>query len=54
MEAFNKELAKQTVFKSMYEQELEDPEKVLAIWVKNLGCTVNKMNNTKALMMQLN
>ena len=39
MEAFNKELA-------MDDQELQDPEKVSAIWVKNLNKIVNKMNNT--------
>ena len=27
-------------------QELQDPEKVSMIWVKNLNKTVNKMNNT--------
>ena len=27
-------------------QELQDLEKVLTIWVKNLNKTVNKMNNT--------
>ena len=40
MEAFNKELAK-LLFKLMDAQELQDPEKVSTIWVKNL----NKMNN---------
>ena len=40
MEAFNKELAKLS-FKLMDAQELQDPEKVSTIWVKNL----NKMNN---------
>ena len=31
-------------------QELEDPEKVSTIWVKNLNKTVNKMNNTVSSM----
>ena len=31
-------------------QELQDPEKVSTIWVKNLNSIVNKMNNTKSLM----
>ena len=30
--------------------ELQDPEKVLIIWVKNLNKIVNKMNNTVSLM----
>ena len=44
-EAFNKELAK-LLFKPMDVQELQDPEKVCTIWVKNLNEIVNKMNNT--------
>ena len=31
-------------------QEIQDPEKVLAIWVKNLNSIVNKMDNTKSLI----
>ena len=31
-------------------QELQDSEKVSAIWVKNLNKIVNKMNNTKSSM----
>ena len=31
-------------------QELQDPEKVSIIWVKNLNKIVNKMNKTKSLM----
>ena len=31
-------------------QELQDPEKVSAIWVKNLNKIVNKMNNTVSSM----
>ena len=49
VEAFNKELAK-LLFKSIYAQELQDPEKVSTIWVKNLNKIVNKMNNTVSSM----
>ena len=49
VEAFNKELAK-LLFKPMDAQELQDPEKVSAIWVKNLNKIVNKMNNTVSSM----
>ena len=31
-------------------QEIQDPEKVFAIWVKNLNSIVNKMDNTKSLI----
>ena len=44
VEAFNKE------FKPMDAQELQDPEKVSTIWVKNLSKIVNKMNNTESSM----
>ena len=36
VEAFSKELAK-LLFKLMDTQELQDPEKVSTIWVKNLN-----------------
>ena len=49
VEAFNKELVK-LLFKPMDAQELQDPEKVSAIWVKNLNKIVNKMNNTASSM----
>ena len=49
VEGFNKELAK-LLFKPMDAQELEDPEKVSTIWVKNLNKIVNKMNNTISSM----
>ena len=49
LEAFNKELAK-LLFKPMDVQELQDPEKVSTIWVKNLNKIVNKMNNTTSSM----
>ena len=52
MEAFNKELAK-LLFKLMDAQELQDPEKVSTIWVNNLKKIVNKMNNTKSLMIDM-
>ena len=45
VEAFNKELAK-LLFKSMDAQELQDPEKVSTIWVKNL-------NNKKSSMIDM-
>ena len=47
--AFNKELAK-LLFKPMDAQELEDPEKVSTICVKNLSKIVNKTNNTESSM----
>ena len=31
-------------------QELQDPEKVSTIWVKNLNSIVNRMSNTKSSM----
>ena len=49
VEVFNKELAK-LLLKPMDAQELQEPEIVSAIWVKNLNKTVNKMKNTKSLM----
>ena len=49
VEAFNKELAK-LLFKLMDAQELQDPEKVSTIWVKNLNKIVNKMSNTESSM----
>ena len=52
VEAFNKELAK-LLFKPMDAQELQDPEKVSTIWVKNLNKTVNKMNNTISSMIDM-
>ena len=53
VEAFNKELAK-LLFKPMDAQELQDPEKVSTIWVKNLNKIVNKMNNTESSMTDMN
>ena len=49
VEAFNKELAK-LLFKPMDAQELQDPEKVSTIWVKNLNMIVNKMNTAVSSM----
>ena len=50
VETFDKELAK-LLFKPMDAQELEDPEKVSTIWVKNLNKTVIKMKNTVSLIL---
>ena len=49
VDAFNKELAK-LLFKPMDAHELQDPEKVSTIWVKNLNKAVKKMNNTISSM----
>ena len=49
VEAFSKELAK-LLFKPMDAQELQEPEQVSTIWVKNLNKTVNKINNTESSM----
>ena len=49
VETFNKELPK-LLFKPMDVQELQDPEKVSTIWVKNLNKILNKMNNTISSM----
>ena len=48
-EAFKKELAK-PLFQPMDSEELQDPEKVSTIWIKNLNKIVNKMNNTLSSM----
>ena len=53
VEAFNKELTKQ-LLKPMDVEELENPEKVSTIWVKNLKSIFNKMNNTKSSMIGMN
>ena len=49
---FNKELAK-LLFKPMDAQELQDPEKVSMIRVKNLKKIANKMNNTVSSMIDM-
>ena len=49
VEAFNKELAN-LLFRLMDAQELQDPEKVSTIWVKNLNMIVNKMNTAVSSM----
>ena len=49
VEAFNRELAK-LLLKPMNAQELQYPEKVSAIWVKNLNKIVNKLKNTVSSM----
>ena len=38
------------LFQLVDPQELQDPEKVSTIWVKNLNKIVNKMKNTESLM----
>ena len=50
VEAFNNELAKLLFKPIMDAQELQEPEKVSTICVKNLNQTVNKMNNPVSLM----
>ena len=52
VEAFNKELVK-LLFKPMNAQELQDPEKLSTIWVKNLNKIVKKMNNTVSSMIDM-
>ena len=49
LEAFNKELAK-PLFMPMDAQGLRDSTKVSTVCVNNLKNIVNKMNNTKLLM----
>ena len=51
VEAFNKELAK-LLLQTMDAQELQDSEKVLTLWVKNLNKIVNKTNNTKNIIIE--
>ena len=52
VEVFNKELVK-LLFEPMDAEELQDLEKVSRIWVKNLNKIVNKMINTKSLMIDM-
>ena len=52
VEAFYRELAK-LLFKPMDAQELQDPEKVSVIWVKNLIKIVNKMINAVSSMIDM-
>ena len=49
MEAFNKEFTKQ-FFKSRDAQDLQDPEKLLEIFIKYMNSNENKINNTKQSM----
>ena len=51
VEAFNKELAKE-LFKPMDAQELNDPDKISRMWVRNLKNTVKRMNNSKTAMIE--
>ena len=50
--AFGKELAKQLP-KPTNGKNLQDPEKVLAILIKNLNSIVNKINSTKSSMVDM-
>ena len=52
LQAFNKELAKQ-VFMHMDTQELNDSEKVSAIWFENHKIIVKKMNSIKPSMVDM-
>ena len=52
VEAINNKLAK-LLFKPMNVQELQDPEKVTTIWVKNLNPAVNRTNNTKSSIIDM-
>ena len=52
VEAFNKELAKE-LFKPMDAQELNDPDKISRMWVRNLENTVKRMNNSKTAMIDM-
>ena len=52
VEAFNKELAEE-LFKPMDAQELNDPDKISRIWVRNLENTVKRMNNMKKAMIDM-
>ena len=49
VEAFNKKLAKE-LFKPMDAQELNDPDKISRMWVRNLENAVKRMNNSKTAM----
>ena len=49
VEAFNNGLPN-LLFQPMNAQELQNPENVSTIWVKNLNKTVKKMNNTISSM----
>ena len=37
----------------MHVHELQDPEKALSIWVKNLNNVVDKVSNTKPSMIEM-
>lgn len=52
VEPFNKELAKQ-LLKLMDALDIKDPEKISAIWIKNLSSVVNKINSTKASIIDM-
>ena len=52
MEASNKGL-ENLLFKPMDAQELQNPKKVLKIWVKNLDHAVKRLNNTVSSMIDM-
>ena len=52
LQAFNKELAKQ-IFMHVDTQELNDSEKVSAIWFENHKIIVKKMNSIKPSMVDM-
>ena len=52
VETFNKELAKE-LFKPMDARELNDPDKISRMWVRNLENTVKRMNNSKTTMIDM-
>ena len=52
VEAFNKELPKE-LFNPMDAQELNDPDKISQMWVRNLENTVKRMSNSKTAMIEI-
>ena len=38
------------MLKTMYAQDLKDPEKILAISIENLKCIVNRINSITSMM----
>ena len=52
VEASNKELEK-LLFKPMDAQELQKPQKVSSIWIKNLDPSVRRLNNTVSSMIDM-
>ena len=52
VEAFNKELVEE-LFKPMDVQEINDPNKISRIWVRNLENPIKRMNNSKTAMIDM-